>query len=40
MICKYAFGERQVHLFVMWIGTHAEYDECCNYNEQYTVSKF
>ena len=40
MICKYAFGERQVHLFVMWIGTHAEYDECCNDNEQYTVSKY
>ncbi|WP_293686647.1 MULTISPECIES: type II toxin-antitoxin system HigB family toxin [unclassified Spirosoma] len=25
MICKYAFGKNQVHLFVCWIGAHAEY---------------
>jgi mRNA interferase HigB len=30
MICKYAFGDRQVHLFICWIGTHSEYDELCN----------
>lgn len=23
MNCKYVFGEKQVHLFVCWIGTHA-----------------
>jgi mRNA interferase HigB len=38
MICKYAFGDKQVHLFVCWIGTHAQYDELCDKNEQYTVS--
>jgi mRNA interferase HigB len=38
MICKYAFGENQVHLFVCWIGTHAAYDALCNKKEQYTVS--
>ena len=38
MICKYHFGENQIHLFVCWIGTHAEYDELCNNNEQYTIS--
>jgi mRNA interferase HigB len=38
MICKYAFGDKQVHLFVCWIGTHAEYDKLCGNNEQYTVS--
>ncbi len=38
MICKYAFGKKQVHLFVCWIGTHAEYDELCKKNEQYTVN--
>ena len=38
MICKYVFGERQVHLFVCWIGTHAAYDKLCNKNEQYTVN--
>ena len=38
MICKYAFGEKQAHLFVCWMGTHAVYDELCDNNEQYTVS--
>jgi len=40
MICKYAFGENQVHLFVCWIGTHAEYDELCDDNLQYTASDY
>ena len=40
MICKYAFGEKQVHLFVCWIGTHAAYDQLCNSNNQYTVSNY
>ena len=38
MICKYAFGDKQVHLFICWIGTHAEYDKLCDSNKQYTVS--
>lgn len=38
MICKYVFGEKQVHLFVCWIGTHSAYDKLCNKNEQYTVN--
>ncbi len=29
MICKHAFGDKQVHLFVCWIGTHAEYTALC-----------
>ena len=40
MICKYAFGDKEVHLFVFWIGTHAEYDKLCGNNEQYTVSLY
>ena len=40
MICKYAFGNKQVHLFVCWIGTHADYDKLCKLNEQYTVSYY
>lgn len=40
MICKYAFGDKQVHLFVCWIGTHAEYDKLCKKGEQYTVSVY
>lgn len=38
MICKYFFGEKQVHLFVCWIGTHAAYDKLCNEEKQYTVN--
>ena len=40
MICKYAFGRSQVHLFVCWIGTHAEYTRLCNNNQQYTVNHY
>lgn len=40
MICKYAFGEKQAHLFVCWMGTHSAYDALCDNNEQYTVSLY
>lgn len=38
LIGKYAFGDKQVHLFVCWIGTHAEYNKLCDNNKQFTVS--
>lgn len=40
MICKYAFGESSVHLFICWIGTHAEYTKLCSNNEQYTINLY
>ena len=40
LICKYVFGEKQVHLFVYWIGTHTEYDKLCADNQQYLISNF
>lgn len=40
MICKYHFGATQVHLFICWIGTHAEYDKLCENKLQYTVNKY
>lgn len=40
LICKYAFGEKQVHLFICWIGTHAEYDKLCERSEQYSVCHY
>lgn len=40
IICKYAFGENEVHLFICWIGTHAQYDQICSRNEQYTISTY
>lgn len=39
MICKYSFGERQVHLFVCWIGTHADYDKLCADSQQYIINR-
>jgi mRNA interferase HigB len=38
MICKCHFGITRVHLYIKWIGTHAEYTELCDNNEQYTVN--
>lgn len=40
VICRYAFGEKQVHLFVCWIGTHAEYDRLNENNDQLTVNHY
>ncbi len=40
LICKYHFGETKVHLFVKWIGTHAEYSKLCNENKQYEIEAF
>ena len=40
MICKYAFGERKVHLFICWIGTHAKYTKLCDSQPQYTVNLY
>jgi mRNA interferase HigB len=37
LVARYAFGESMVHLFVCWIGTHAEYDRLCRTGGQYTV---
>lgn len=38
VICHYVFGEKQAHLFVCWIGTHAEYTRLCNERGQYNIS--
>lgn len=40
MICKYLFGETKVHLYIKWIGTHAEYDKLCKKGEQYTIDRY
>jgi mRNA interferase HigB len=37
LICSYYFGKKKLHLFVKWIGTHAEYSELCKFEKQYTV---
>jgi mRNA interferase HigB len=38
MICKYHFGNLKVHLFVCWLGIHAEYDQLCDTKMQYLVN--
>lgn len=40
MICKYHFGSTKVHLFIKWIGTHADYTKLCNGNKQYTIDAY
>jgi mRNA interferase HigB len=40
LICKYHFGQSQVHLFVKWIGTHADYTKICNDGKQYDISNY
>jgi mRNA interferase HigB len=40
IICKYAFGKNQVHLFVCWLGTHAEYSKLCKEEKQYTINSY
>lgn len=40
MICKYHFGNMKVHLFIKWIGSHAEYTKLCNDGLQYEVDSY
>ena len=40
LICKYYFGDNKIHLFVKWIGTHAEYTKLCKENRQYEINMF
>ena len=40
MICRYHFGINRIHLFVKWIGTHAEYTKLCNERKQYDVNEY
>jgi mRNA interferase HigB len=40
LICKYYFGNTRVHLFIKWIGTHAEYSKLCNDGKQYEIDVY
>jgi mRNA interferase HigB len=40
VICSYYFGEEYVHLFICWIGTHAEYDTLNKLSKQYTICSY
>ena len=40
MICRYHFGHNKVHLFIKWIGTHAEYTKLCKQQNQYEINYF
>ena len=37
IICSYYFGKGKVHLFIKWIGTHAEYNRLCKEGKQYNI---
>lgn len=40
LICKYHFGNTRAHLFIKWIGTHAEYTKLCNEGRQYEIDVY
>lgn len=40
LICKYHFGKTKVHLFIKWIGTHAEYSRLCSEGKQFNISSY
>ncbi len=40
MICGIWFGPKMVHLYIKWMGTHAEYSKLCQQNLQYTIDDF
>lgn len=40
LICKYHFGNSRVHLFIKWIGTHAQYTKLCNEGKQYEIDVY
>ena len=40
MICAYKFSKNMIHLFVCWIGSHAEYDKVCDESKQYSISVY
>jgi mRNA interferase HigB len=33
-------GRNRVHLFICWIGTHADYTKLCKENLQYAISAY
>ncbi len=37
VLCKYRFGLKSVRLYVLWLGTHAEYSELCKNKQQYSA---
>lgn len=40
MICSYYIDRKNFHLYINWIGTHAEYTKLCDSNKQYTIDKY
>lgn len=40
MIARCGFDETEVHLFICWIGTHADYDKLCANQLQYSINLY
>lgn len=40
IIAKCLYGKKKTHLFICWIGTHAEYTKICSENKQYTIKQY
>jgi mRNA interferase HigB len=40
LIAAYHFGVSKIHLFIKWIGTHADYTKLCRNGLQYSVTDY
>lgn len=40
LIAKYGFGDASVHLFICWLGTHAQYGQLCAERKQYSINVY
>ncbi len=40
LICKYHFGKTKAHLFIKWIGTHADYTKLCKDGKQFEINVY
>ena len=40
LICKYHFEKTRIHLFIKWMGTHAQYTRLCNEGKQYEIDVY
>jgi mRNA interferase HigB len=40
IICKYWFGNTRIHMYIKWIGTHAEYTDLCKKKQQYSIDDY
>jgi len=38
LIANYYFGDKQIHIFICWLDTHAAYTRLCKQGKQYLIN--